>query len=114
MLEAAKTRPSRTPRTRAPMLNSVGASVAGTYGEKVAPGAACCVGMVMREYEGGRAEDARRPWSVGAGGCGSGGGGGAGAHAGAGGGGGAPPRAPPGSFRAAQRREPPHDDDQPA
>ena len=49
MLEAAKTSPSRTPRTIAPMLNSLGASVAGTYGANVVPGVVCVGGMVMRE-----------------------------------------------------------------
>src|SRR4051812_41984968 len=59
MLDAAKTRPSRTPRTIAPMLNSFGASVAGTYGENDVPGVVRCVGMVMAEYEVRHSEGAR-------------------------------------------------------
>jgi hypothetical protein len=59
-LDAAKTRPSRTPRTMAPRVNSRGASVAGTYGEKVVAGVVCWEGMVMREYELPRRRGARR------------------------------------------------------
>src|SRR5690349_16731012 len=52
MLDAAKTSPSRTPSTIAPMLNSLGASVAGTYGANVVAGVVCVGGMVMREVWG--------------------------------------------------------------
>src|SRR5690348_7907835 len=50
MLDAANTRPSRTPSTMAPMLNSFGASVGGTYGRKTVVVSVVCGGMVMREY----------------------------------------------------------------
>src|SRR6476661_3527559 len=46
MLDAANTSPSRTPRMMAPMLNSLGASLGGTYGRNAAASVVCW-GMVM-------------------------------------------------------------------